>query len=54
MKTQRKQKIVNGIAKVLRTPGMFRMQVITNKPKQEQKTACRKPVTTEPQERVVI
>lgn len=52
MKTQRKH-IQNGIAKALRTP-MFQMQVVTDKRKQEAKTVCRKPVTTEPMERVVI
>lgn len=44
MKTQLKH--INGIAKVLRTPGMFPMQVVVDKKKQERKTACRKPVTT--------
>ena len=37
--------IANGIAKALRTP-MFKMQVRTDRKKQERKSACRRPVRT--------
>jgi len=43
--TDKKSKhVVNGIAKFLRTPGSFPMQVISDKKKKAQKLACRKPV----------
>ena len=37
--------IDNAWAKLVRTP-RFKMQIVTDRVKQERKTACRKPVTT--------
>jgi hypothetical protein len=54
MKTELKNiHTVNAWAKLVRTP-RFKMQVVVDRKKQQNKTAARKPVTTEALKRVVF